>query len=63
MTATASTPSTDSSTRTVERLSRAPLGIRDMASAIAARWHRLVQVGQLGPDDETVVGRHTGARV
>lgn len=63
MTATASTPNTDSSAPAVERLRRAPLGIRDMFSAIAARWHRHVQSSQLGADDETVIGRHTGARI
>ena len=63
MTAVTTTPRSDSSTPVVGRLRRTPLGIRDMATALAARWHRLVQTSQLGPDDETVIGRNSGARV
>jgi hypothetical protein len=49
--------------RLVDRLLGGPLSIRDMASAIHARWRAAFAAGQLGPDPEITIGRGTGARI
>jgi len=46
-----------------DRIRRAGSAIRDMASALGARWRAELAAGQLGPDPETVIGRRTGARI
>jgi hypothetical protein len=62
MTATTSVDSTQTR-RILDRLRRGPHAIRDMASAIGARWRAAFAAGQLGPDPETTIGRGTGARI
>ncbi len=56
--ATVTQPSTNSWTR-LAVLRRAP---RRAAGALAAWWDGFVTAGQLGPDQERAIGRHTGAR-
>jgi hypothetical protein len=34
-----------------------------LMAAIGARWSDFVDAGQLGPDAERTIGRHTGARI
>jgi hypothetical protein len=64
MTATATTSIDSNQTRrTLERLRRGPLSIRDMATALHDRWRAAVAAGQLGQDAEIIVGRGTGARI
>jgi hypothetical protein len=36
---------------------------RDAGAGIAGWWSRLAATGQLGPDRERELGRHTGARI
>ncbi len=63
MTATTPKLGTGPSKLFVDRLRRASLAIRDMASAIGARWRAELAAGQFGPDPEAVIGRGTGARI
>lgn len=34
-----------------------------IAAAIGSGWHAFVDAGQLGPDRERTISRHTGARI
>jgi hypothetical protein len=63
MFATSNSLDTTQTRRLTDRLRGGPLSIRDMASAIHARWRAAFAAGQLGPDPETIVGRGTGARI
>lgn len=45
---------------TIRRLARLA---RSTMAAIASRWNDFVDAGQLGPNAETMTGRHTGARI
>ena len=38
-------------------------GARHGSAGISGWWSRLVSAGQLGPDRERELGRHTGARI
>jgi hypothetical protein len=49
--------------RLIDRLLGGPLSIRDMTSAIHARWRAAFVAGQLGTDPEITIGRGTGARI
>lgn len=63
MTATTMKVGTDRSRQILDRVRRAALAIRHMASAIGAQWQAALEAGQLGPDAETIIGRSTGARI
>lgn len=34
-----------------------------LAAAIGSRWNAFVEAGQLGPDAERSISRHTGGRI
>jgi hypothetical protein len=63
MTATTTTLGTGLTKRIQDRLRRAAVGVRALASAIGARWRAEVAAGNFGPDAEAIIGRGTGARV
>ena len=48
---------------TVSRLRRMALAAGSVLAAIGSRWNAFVEAGQLGPDAERSIGRHTGARI
>lgn len=66
MTAT-TTPTTTIGTRQAEaprsHVRRLALSVGSLLATIGGRWNDLVDAGQLGPNAETSVGRHTGARI
>ena len=63
MIATTSHPDTRRERSTVARLRRPAMIARSYLADIAARWNAFVEAGQLGPDREREIGRHTGARI
>ncbi len=63
MTATTSNIGTRQGQRKVSRVRRLALAVGSLLAAIGARWSAFVEAGQLGPDAERSIGRHTGARI
>jgi hypothetical protein len=63
MTATTSNLDTRRGQRTVQLVRRLALAVGSVAAAIGSRWSAFVEAGQLGPDAERSIGRHTGARI
>lgn len=63
MTATTSTVGSQQQYRTVSRVRRLALAAGSVLAAIGSRWNAFIDAGQLGPDAERTVGRHTGARI
>jgi hypothetical protein len=63
MTATTSELDTRRTQVTVPRVRRLALAAGWLLSAIGSRWSAFVDAGQLGPDAERSIGRHTGARI
>ncbi|MGH2416771.1 MAG: hypothetical protein ACRDFY_00420 [Candidatus Limnocylindria bacterium] len=47
----------------VVRVRRLALAAGSILAAIGARWSAIVESGQLGPDAERSISRHTGARI
>ncbi|MGH2417628.1 MAG: hypothetical protein ACRDFY_04780 [Candidatus Limnocylindria bacterium] len=47
----------------VSRIRRLALGAGSVLAAIGSRWNAFAEAGQLGPDAERSIGRHTGARI
>jgi hypothetical protein len=62
MTATTSNLDTLREPRTLPRFRRLVLAAGSLLAAIGSRWSAFVDAGQLGPDAERSIGRHTGAR-
>jgi len=63
MTATTSDTGTQTGRETFARIRRMALVVGAFLGAIGSRWSDLVDAGQLGPDPQTTVSRHTGARI
>lgn len=63
MTATTSDLGTRLGQRTVPRIRRLALAAGSLCAAIGSRWNAFVEAGQLGPDAERSISRHTGARI
>ena len=63
MTATASSIDTRHGQGTVRRVQRVALATGSLLRAIGSRWDGIVDAGQLGPDSQTSMSRHTGARI
>ena len=63
MTATTSTIDTRRGERAVRVVRRVAMAARSLAGGIGARWNALVESGQLGPDPEQSISRHTGGRI
>lgn len=63
MIATTSHLDTRPARRAVARLRRPAMIAGWFLAAIGSRWSTFVEAGQLGPDAERSIGRHTGARI
>ena len=63
MTATTSNLDTLREQGTLRRVRRLAMAARSFLAAIGSRWSDFVEAGQLGPDVERSMGRHTGARI
>ena len=47
----------------VSRIRRLALAAGSLFAAIGSRWDDFAEAGQLGPDREREIGRHSGARI
>lgn len=47
----------------VTRIRRLAPAAGAFLSAIGSRWSAIVEAGQLGPDAERTISRHTGGRI
>jgi len=63
MTTTTANVRTHQEVRTISRLRRLGRACGSFLAAIGSRWNAFVEAGQLGPDRERSIGRHTGARI
>lgn len=63
MTATTSNLDSRAGHGTVARVRRRALAAGSFLAAIGSRWNAFVDAGQLGPDAERSISRHTGARI
>lgn len=63
MTATTSNIGTRLGRDTVLSVRRIALAAGSILGAIGSRWNAFVDSGQLGPDAERSISRHTGARI
>ena len=63
MTATTSSVGTPSGRIPIARVRRLALAVGSILAAIGSRWNGFVEAGQLGPDAERSISRHTGARI
>ena len=63
MTTTTATVGTTQEQATVSRTRRLALAAGSLLAAIGSRWNAFAEAGQLGPDREREIGRHTGARI
>lgn len=63
MTATTSTLGTRQGHRMVAQVRRLALGVGSLLAAIGSRWDAIVESGQLGPDTQRSISRHTGGRI
>jgi hypothetical protein len=63
MTTTAATVDTQQGRAAVSGVRRLALAAGSFLAAIGARWNAFAEAGQLGPDREREIGRHTGARI
>jgi len=63
VTASSTTITTSPRRTTLAHLGRVGRPMAVMLSAVRARWNDLAQAGQLGPVQDTEIGRHTGARI
>ncbi len=48
---------------TTGRIRRAAQALRDILVTIGSWWNDRLDAGHLGPADQTVISRHTGARI
>ena len=63
MTTTAATVDTQQEGAAVSGVRRLALAAGSLLAAIRSRWNAFAEAGQLGPDREREIGRHTGARI
>ena len=63
MTATTSNLDTRRGPGTVQLVRRLALATGSCLGAIGSAWNRFVEAGQMGPDVERSISRHTGARI
>jgi hypothetical protein len=63
MTATTSNIGTRRGERTVRLVQRMAMAAGSLAAGIGSRWSSFVEAGQLGPDPERTISRHTGGRI
>ena len=63
MTTTTATVGTKQEGAVVSWVRRLALAAGSFLAAIGARWKSFAEAGQLGPDAERSIGRHTGARI
>lgn len=63
MTATTSNLDTQRGQGTMQLVRRMALATGSLLRAIGSRWHDIVEAGQLGPDAQVSISRHTGARI
>jgi hypothetical protein len=63
MTATTSDLDTRRAQGTIPRIRHLAVAAGWLLAAIGSRWNAFVEAGQLGPDVERSIGRHTGARI
>ena len=63
MTTTTAKAGTQQQQGTVKPLRRLALAAGSFLAAIGSRWNDFAEAGQLGPDREREIGRHTGARI
>lgn len=63
MTATTTKLASVPASHLVDRLRRAASATLVIAAGLGARWQRWLAASQMGPSDETVIGRATGARI
>jgi hypothetical protein len=62
-TTTTANVGTQQGRRTVSGVRRLALAVGSLLAAIGSRWNAFAKAGQLGPDHERSIGRHTGARI
>lgn len=62
-TSTTAQPASRLVTGASARLRKLGLAAGRLLTAIGSRWGDFIDSGQLGPDEERVIGRHTGARI
>jgi hypothetical protein len=63
MTATTSNVDTLTSHSAITFAKRLAAVAGSIAAAVGLRWHAFAEAGQLGPDRERTLSRHTGARI
>ena len=63
MTTSAATVRAQHEQAAVSRVRRLALAAGSFLAAIGSRWNSFAEAGQLGPDREREIGRHTGARI
>jgi hypothetical protein len=63
MTTTTATVGTKQEGATVSRVRRLALAAGSILAAVGSLWNAFAEAGQLGPDAEREIGRHTGARI
>ena len=63
MTTTTAKVGTQQEHAVVSRLRRLAIAAGSFLAAIGSRWNDFAEAGQLGPDREREIGRHTGARI
>ena len=63
MTTTTAKVGTKQEQAAVWRIRRLALATGSFLAALGSRWNAFAEAGQLGPDSEREIGRHTGARI
>ena len=63
MTTTTATVGTKQEGSAVSWVRRLALAAGSILAAVGSRWNAFAEAGQLGPDAEREIGRHTGARI
>ncbi len=63
MTTTTANVGTQQEQAAVSRARRLALAAGSFLAAIGSRWNAFAEAGQMGPDAERSIGRHTGARI
>ena len=63
MTTTTANVGTKQERTAVSRIRRLALAAGSLLAAIGSRWNAFAEAGQLGPEREREIGRHTGARI